>query len=365
MSGSIDPASQTGYGIIGQLIANSNSIHNTIATLTEQASTGLVSQTYAGLGASSTAALSLNTQVSQLNSWQNNIGQATATMTVTQNAMSQLQSIASTFYADTNNLNNVNPTEIDTTAANAQAALQQVAGLLDEQDGNVYIFGGADSTNPPLPSPDNILTSAFYTQINAAVTSLSTNGAAATINSTLATASSNDPGTSPFSAYMSQPASDLSAPVVQVGPDTTVSIGLYASANSYADSSATSTSTTGSYMRDLMRSLATIGSMSSSQANDPGFTTLVQDTRTSLNGVINAMGQDIGVLGTVQSNLTNTQTQMSDTATALTGQISNIQDVNMAQTLSDLTLTNTQLQASYQLIAGESGLSLVKFLPVG
>jgi hypothetical protein len=37
----------------------------------------------------------------------------------------------------------------------------------------------------------------------------------------------------------------------------------------------------------------------------------------------------------------------------------------MAQTLSDLTLTNTQLQASYQLIAGESGLSLVKFLPVG
>ena len=34
----------------------------------------------------------------------------------------------------------------------------------------------------------------------------------------------------------------------------------------------------------------------------------------------------------------------------------------MAATLSKLTLTQTQLQASYQLIAGMSGLSLVKFL---
>ena len=37
----------------------------------------------------------------------------------------------------------------------------------------------------------------------------------------------------------------------------------------------------------------------------------------------------------------------------------------MAQTLSDLSLVQTQLQSSYQLISGQSGLSLVKFLPLG
>ena len=35
----------------------------------------------------------------------------------------------------------------------------------------------------------------------------------------------------------------------------------------------------------------------------------------------------------------------------------------MAQTMSNLTLVQTQMQASYQMIAGMSGLSLAKFLP--
>ena len=77
------------------------------------------------------------------------------------------------------------------------------------------------------------------------------------------------------------------------------------------------------------------------------------------------MAQDAGVLGNVQSSLTATQTQLADTQTALTGQVSSAEDVDMAATLSQLSLVQTQMQASYQLIAALSGLSLVKFLPVG
>jgi flagellar hook-associated protein 3 FlgL len=112
-----------------------------------------------------------------------------------------------------------------------------------------------------------------------------------------------------------------------------------------------------------MRALATLGSLSSSQINDPGFAGLVQDTGTSLNGVVSAMAVDVGVLGNTQANLATTQTQLSDTATALTGQLSNVQDVDMASTLSQLTATQSQLQASYRLITGENSLSLVNFLP--
>jgi flagellar hook-associated protein 3 FlgL len=109
--------------------------------------------------------------------------------------------------------------------------------------------------------------------------------------------------------------------------------------------------------------LATVGSMSSSQANDPNFTALVQDTTTSLNGVVSAMATDVGDLGNSQANLTNIQTQLTDTTTALTGQVSAVQDVDMATTLSDLTATQTQLQASYRLITAATSLSLVSFLP--
>ncbi|WP_158928416.1 flagellin [Acidisphaera sp. S103] len=351
----------TGYGILPTLIANSTSVHQQLDTLTEQASTGLVSQTYAGLGGEASVSLNLNPQLTALQTYQNDIGQATGSMSVTQTTMTQIQQIASTFAADIPDLNSLNASEVDSVAAQANAALQQVAGLLDTQDGNNYVFGGQDSTNPPVPSPDDILSSGFYTQINAAVSALSVNGATATAASTLSIASSNAAGTSPFSAYMSQPASAISPPVVQTGEGGTVQTGLLASANSVAVSSGTST--TGSYMRDLMRALATLGSLSSSQVNDTGFAALVQDTGTSLTGVVSAMATDVGVLGSTQANLTATQTQLSDTATALTGQLSSVQNVNMAQTISSLTSMQTQLQASYRLISGETSLSLVNFLP--
>jgi flagellar hook-associated protein 3 FlgL len=368
MSGSISGIGPSGYGVLGQMISDSTTINNRLNTLTEQASSGLISQTYAGLGSGAAVSLNLNPQLIAMQTWQTNIGQATGTMQVTQTVMTQLQSIASAAVADTNNLNNVNPTEVDSIAANARSALTQVAGLLDTQDGGVYIFGGQDSSNPPVPSPDNILTSGYFTAIQGSVSTLATNGAAATITATMNTGTSNTVGISPFSSYMSQ---QPVPPVVQAGANSMVQTGLLASANSAIPASAgtsTSTSTgtsTGSYMRDLMRALATIGSMSSSQADDPNFASLIQDTMTSLNGAVSTMATESGVLGDRQTALTATQTSLSDTSTALTTQVSAAQNVDMAATLSELTQTQTQLQASYQLISGESGLSLAKFLPAG
>jgi flagellar hook-associated protein 3 FlgL len=324
-------------------------------------SSGLVSQTYAGLGSQAGLALDLNPQLSALQTYQNNIGQATGSMGLTQTAMTQIQQIAATFAGDIPNLSSIDSSEVDSVAAQAKAALQQVADLLNTQDAGNYVFAGQDTGNAPVPSGDAILSSGFYTQINAAVSALSANGASATAAATLATASSNAAGTSPFSAYLSQPVASISAAVVQTGQGGTVQTGLLASANSVAVSGGTST--TGSYMRDLMRSLATLGSLSSSQVNDPGFGALVQDTGTSLNGVVNSMAVDVGVLGNTQASLTATQSQLSDTATALTGQLSSIQNVDMAATLSQLTAVQTQLQASYRLITGENSLSLLNFLP--
>jgi flagellin-like hook-associated protein FlgL len=232
---------------------------------------------------------------------------------------------------------------------------------LNTQDGDNYLFAGQDTANAPVPSGNNILSSGFYLQINAAVAGLSANGASATTAATLTIASSNATGTSPFSTYLSQSVSAISATVVQTGEGGTVQTGLLASGNSVAVSSGTST--TGSYMRDLMRALATLGSMTSSQVNDPGFGALVQDTSASLTGVVSAMATDAGVLGNTQANLATTKTQLSATTTALTGQLSSVQDVDMAAALSKLTSMQTQLQASYRLITGENSLSLMNFLP--
>lgn len=362
MSGSVGTAN---YGIMGTLIANSASVRQKLDTLTTQASSGLIGNSYAGLGTGAATSLDLNPEIAHLTNWQNDIAAATGQAGVTQTAMTQLQSIASNFYSQTVNLNGVNASEVDSIAADARQALVEVAGLLNTQDGNTYVFGGADSTNPPVPNSDQILSSGYYTQIAASVAALGTAGGAATIATTMAVATSNAAGTSPFSAYMSQPAATLQAqiPAVPDGQGQATPLGLLASANTYVTS--TGASTTGSYTRDLMRALATIGSLSSAQISDSGFQTLVADTSSSLQGVVSAMAGDAGVLGDTQTALTAQGTVLANTQTALTGQVSSAQDVDMASTLSQLSLVQTQMQASYQVISAISGMSLVKFLPVG
>ena len=89
MSGSIGSVG-TGYGFLNTLIANTSTVHQQLDTLTEQASSGLVAQTYAGLGSGAGLALDLNPQLTALQTYQNNISQATGTMQVTQTAMTQI-----------------------------------------------------------------------------------------------------------------------------------------------------------------------------------------------------------------------------------------------------------------------------------
>jgi flagellar hook-associated protein 3 FlgL len=166
MSGSITGASSpSDYGYMSQLIADNAAIKQKLDTLTNQASTGLVGTTYAGLGSGARVSLDLNPAVASLQNWQNNISAAAGVMGVTQTAMTQITSIAQNLYSQLNDITDSNSSEVDTIAASARSALQEVAGLLDSQDGNTYVFGGEDSTNPPVPDPDNILNSSFYTEV--------------------------------------------------------------------------------------------------------------------------------------------------------------------------------------------------------
>lgn len=358
MSGSVGGIGD--YGFMTQLIGDSASVRSRLDQLTQQESTGRVAETYGGLGASARITLDIRPEMAHQQTWQNNIDAATGRMQVTQTAMTQIQQIASNLYSQLDNLNGLSSQEVDSVAASARQALQQVAGLLDTTDGGVYVFAGQDTANPPVPNPDQILSSGFYTQINAVVAGL---GASATpvTSATLAIASSNAAGTSPFSASLSQPAGAIPNATAQVGEGQQQTVGLLASANSFVTS--TGSSTTGSYMRDLLRALATIGSLSSNQTSAGGFQGLVQDTQTSLHGAIAAMAEDAGVLGNAQSTMADTKSQLTDTATALTSQVSNVEDADAAATLTQISLTQTQLQASYQLIAGMSQLSLVRYLP--
>lgn len=352
----------SGGGTLGRLVADSAATRARLDRLSAQASTGRIADNYAGLGAGAAVSLTLQPALARHAAWKSNIDAAAGPMAATQTALSQISAIAADFYARTNTLNGLDAGAIDGVASAARNALQQVAGLLDSRYGDVYVFAGKDSRTPPIADPAAIGSSGFAAAITAAVQSLDVVGAGAATALTLATAASNTPPETPFSTYLSQPAGALAGEraTVQVGDDSTVATGILASAN--GDAVSGGSSTTGSYMRDVMRALATLGALGSAQSNSPNLGSLVADTRASLGGAISAMGQDAGSLGDRQKALIDTRSRLDETSVALQTQLAGAEQVDMASTLSQLTQIQTQLQASYQLIAAVQGMSLAKYL---
>ena len=360
----MQPINTTSYvgGALGVAISDSGTIRARLNTLTTQAADGRIADSFAGLGAGAATSLALTPAIATNANWQKGIDAATGRMNVAQTALASISSIASSFYAQSNNLNGLNDQQVQTIASSARDALRQMAGLLDTTDAGTYVFAGQDSANPPVPDPDQIATSGFATSIAAAVGGLAANGASATIAATVATASSNAPATSPFSTALSQAATAVNVlrPSVTVGQSSSVATGIMASAN--ADVVSTGANSTGSYMRDIMRGLATLAALTPGQSSVAGFSDLVADTRATLGSAVDALNEDAGVMGNRQAALATSKTLLATTATALQAQASSAQDVDMAATLSELTKTQTQLQASYQLIAGLQSLSLTKYI---
>src|SRR5277367_149267 len=127
MSGITSAAPPSNYGMMNSLVTNAATVKQRLDQLISQASSGLIGNTYAGLGAGASISLNLEPQVANMQTLQNNVDVATGRMGVTQTAMTSLQSIASSFYAQLNNVEGTDSSAVDTIAASARDALRQVA----------------------------------------------------------------------------------------------------------------------------------------------------------------------------------------------------------------------------------------------
>lgn len=355
MTGAISSA--TDVGTLNTALYNSQITSQTIATLTAQASSGLVSSDYAGLGTQAGAALDLSVQLATNTAQQAQATAAAATAKVAQTALGQIQSLVSSFASQLLGPSGGDAASLPTLAASAAGALRQVAGLLNTKVGDVYVFAGQDSRTPPVPDPANIGTSSFLTAIQAAVAALDTSGAA-TVQTQVLTAAG--PGaTSPFAPSLE--ASNLPASV-DVGAGQTVQPSVLADRNTDAVSAGAGTTSTGSYTRDILASLATVASLGTASAGDPQVQSLLSSTQSTLSGALDALNTDIGGLGVRQQTISAAQTELTGTATVLTGQLGAAQDADSATVATKLAEVQAQLQDSYKVIANLEQLSLAKYL---
>jgi flagellar hook-associated protein 3 FlgL len=312
-------------GLLSRLANNSSGLRAMLDTTLAQQSTGKIAPDYAGLGTGTRTSLDLRPAVQHQQVWQNNIDAATGRLDVAQTAMKQIATIAADFYARTNNINDVGVSQAGSIAAGAKLALQQVGQLLNTKSGDIYVFAGQDTANAPVPDTDPaVLGTALL---------------------------ASDTAAAPFSATIG-----TAVPQVEVGEGQFVQTGLLATRNTLAVSPAP---TTGSYMRDIMRGLANLATLTDTS---PNAVSLAADTRSRLGSAITAIAAETGSLGDVQQTLNTRKTTLATVQTTLSAQVSNVEDVDMAATLSRVSALQTQLQASYQVIAGIKDLSLSKYL---
>jgi flagellar hook-associated protein 3 FlgL len=367
------------YGTIGRLLAGALTTRDRMDGLVRQASTGLRSETFGGLAPQARTSIDLRVEVARRDTYARAIETAEARIAVTQSALGRIGELASDMAKRGLSLITLGETAVGVVAQEARAALQEVASLLNVRAGDAYVFGGSDSANPPVPNAGAILQTGFFTQIQAAVQQLGVpwdddgnpltpdvrRSAAQVMADTLVIAGSDAPGTTPFSAFLSTaaPAGGLGEPRASLLAEdgTRVVYGLRANQNGVAQSAADPPST-GSFMRDLMRGLAMIGSLTAAQAAEPEFADLMQRIAASLQSAGRTLEDERAAMGVAEQRLARAKAAHADLAVVLKTQISKVEDVDIAEVTARLQLLQVQLEMSYRLIGGLRDMNLARYV---
>ncbi|GAN53796.1 flagellin [Tanticharoenia sakaeratensis] len=357
MSGSI---SQYGNSGMSALMRQAVSVLSTQEqSLQLQTSTGVASDSYAGLGDTRTQALSLQPAITQVSAWSANVTSAQGQLSVTQTALGEIGSIASSLSTTLTSLSGT-PTQstVQTAATQAAQDLQTLGSLLDTKSGSTYVFAGAQSQTAPVGAGTDLATGSLATAISSTVGQLGTLGADGVLDQTLDLAGSTT-ANDPFSAGLSvspQDASKLAA-TPALGQNQTMSIGVVAT-----QGSAASSTSTGSPIRDLMRNLMVVASLGQTTAGSSSYNDLISGLTTSTSSVssnITAMSASVGV---TQNSLTTHASMLSQMTTSLTTQLGTSKDADLATVSTQLSSIQDDLQASYSVIADMKGMTLADYI---
>lgn len=351
-----------GIDTLGRLDADAGLLRLRLDTLNRQLATGRRAEAPGDLAPHGPRVAELRAEAARRGAYGAAVGEALGRAEATQGALSRLSAIASEF-ADGVAMK-LSPKDAETiplAAARARSALVEVGHLLNSRQGGEYLFGGSDSANPPVPSPDGLPASGFAAQIAAAVSTLGDGNAAGVGAATRAAAASDAAGTTPFSAFLSSgPGSTEPRRGVPAEDGALVPYGIAANRNAAAVSSG---ETTGSWARDLLRGLASIAALTPAQAASPAdFEAFAAVVRAGLRSASDALADEAGALGFTEARLEGTRRRHADADTALQAQLAGIEEVDLAEVLTRLKATETTLQASYGAIGRLGDLTLARFL---
>jgi flagellar hook-associated protein 3 FlgL len=352
----------TGISLTSRIDLNTIMLRERMAQLGDQISTGRKGNSYAALGTEAPKAMDLRAEIGRRETYQNMIGQTLSKVQVTQSVLNRIGAIAEKFAASSTKLMGAaKPEEIQIQAGQAKAALVEVANLLNEEYAGEYLFGGADTHNPPIPNPNAIATTGMAKEIGDEVATLDATNATTVLSAITGWATDDDPLITPFSEYLETGEGKTEGRRNLLASDNErIDYGILANRNAAVVSSG---ETTGSWARDLLRGLASIAGLTPEKSQlGQSYTSFVTKVQEGLRSSVEALALERGALGVTEARLESVRTLHESVSVSLTLQVSDLEEVDMAKTITSFQATQTQLEASYRAIAMAQQLSLTRFL---
>jgi flagellar hook-associated protein 3 FlgL len=351
------------YSPLDVLLASTRSLETQQSALQEQTTTGLISQSYSGLGTSTAAVLDLQATTNASTAYSQAITTAQGKAAAMQAALSQIASMVSSMASSTLSLSGTaQSNSVDTVAQQAKVDLQQLTAILNTSYAGDYVFSGADTANPPIADASAITSSSMYTTIGSALSGLVGSPSSGTVASVVATAtaapSNTGAGTSVYSTYLTGAgATEATSSPVSVAIGVGESVTLDMPANQISGNSAS-----GDAMSKIIGSLALVANSTGSMAGNSTFQSLMSSVTTTLNSALSSVNQTTGDLGVTQDALTNASSAQQSLQTLLATQLNGLTNVDLPSAISKLDAVNNQLQDSYTLIGKAESLNLASYL---
>lgn len=299
---------------VQQIIQNLSQLQTQGNTLDQQISTGLKSQTFAGIAPQASQLVDLTTAQSQQQSDINSINTVNTTLQTMSLATSTIatlvQQFSSTLATDAYNTSGA-PIQ-----SQAQGLLAEVGNYLNTEGGDGYVFSGSATSTPPfnasgLPNPGDLTT-----PVNGAPPNGYYQG-----NDTVAQA--------------------------QVDNNLTLQYGVTADNSSIEQ------------VVRVLNYLANSGTLSSTNPTDVANVNQAQQMLTT---ATTGLQQLTSTIGLQQSQLTNVLQAHQNSLTLIQTNIGDIENTNPATVITQLDALQTQMEASYQTVNVLQNLSLANYL---
>ena len=348
---------------MGSTMANSYQIQTMQSQMNQIAgeiASGRSSTPMGPLGANAALLYQLHAQANQQTTLQTTVTNTLGQLDAVQGAMNSIGTAVQTVATAAINAPGTTAGGSTILANTAQGTMEQVVNLLNTQYQGKSLFSGDATDVAAMQSPN------------------ATGGPAATMNSVLAAAVSAKGG--PLSASDINNLINGTNGIASVFTDTNTNPAMNYTGAFYTGSTDNKPSTvlvgtgqTTQYntaanqpaFRDLMQGLSMLGLLNapSSQLDDSAKAELQNQGSAMISQAQNELTMQQGVLGVTQANLQHVADDQQSAASATQAQILNFEQANVTADSTMLTALQTQLQASFDITAKISQLSLASYLP--